>query len=417
MWKKKIFILGAVLLCVVLFGIEFSMLEKETDKFRNIEQVKEEFQNDIRELRWGRYSNLSASDFVGTIEAIEKLYQIQILKPGSEEYSTLLNSIYGDYVSEDYEDRTLRENFTIMVETIDAFFQDGWNTSDLVVDFWVDEAHLEISYDEFVAYELAKSYEDGRNVWIFGNAVSKGGYMIQTQDSLRNTWFSKGGFDGEIHPSTLKPKAVYYYLSGVRNDEDVLLHLADGDIWLSELEENVLEYLNADTFPLPKAQGISYAIGEARVIQNANYEGVCFKVRRVYGGVPFEYNYFLGYDSSNHDNCEIAYVESDTPDTLLLFGQTDGIVKCVSEVKEILTLQEALKILSDYLTKDVRYEVQGIELIYRDVQNSDEVSKNVQEVFVPKWKFLVQTIGTKYKYYYYVDAVTGEVSYRYGNDK
>ena len=49
--------------------------------------------------------------------------------------------------------------------------------------------------------------------------------------------------------------------------------------------------------------------------------------------------------------------------------------------------------------------------------SQQDVIGNVQEVFVPKWKFLVQTIGTKYKYYYYVDAVTGEVSYRYGNDK
>jgi len=415
--RKKIFILAAVLLCVVLFGIEISTMEKETDKLRNIEQVKAEFQNDIKALRWGKYSNLTASDFVGTIDAVEKLYHIQILKPGSEKYDALLDAINGEHISESYKERTLGENFAVMVEAINKFFPEGWDTSGLRVDFWVNDAHYEISYDEFVGYELAKSYVNGEGMWIFGNAISQGGYMIQTQESLLNTWFSKGGFDGGIHPSMIKPQAVYRYLSGVREGEDVLLHLADGEIWLSELEENVLQYLNTDAFPLPKAEGISYAIGEARVIENVDYEGVCFKVRRVYEGVPFEYSHLLSHDSSGHDNCEIAYIESDTPDTMLLFGKTDGIVERVCEVKEILTLEESLEILSQYLSQTAKHEVQGIELVYRDVRIPNEAAEEVQEAFVPKWKFLVQTKGTKYQYYYYVDVVTGEVTYRYGNDK
>ena len=116
--RKKIFILAAVLFCVVLFGIELSMMEKDTDKLRNIEQVKAEFQNDIKALRGGKYSNLTASDFVGTIDAVEKLYHIQILKPGSEKYDALLDAINGEHISENYKERTLGENFTVMVEAI-----------------------------------------------------------------------------------------------------------------------------------------------------------------------------------------------------------------------------------------------------------------------------------------------------------
>ncbi|MBQ8519626.1 MAG: hypothetical protein IJ455_08525 [Agathobacter sp.] len=419
MGKKKVFILVSVLLCVIMMTVELSMFEMDTDKLRNIEQVKSEFQGDIRALRWGKYSNLTANDLVATLDEVEKIYNIQILKAGSGRYDTLLGSdslMIGNTIYEkDYEDRDLGENFSIMNAVIDKFFGEEWDTSYLLVDFWVNDVHHEISYDKFVEYELEKTYEDGEYLWIFGNATASDGYMIQTQDSLLNTWFSKGGF-GSIHPSAMDAKEVYSYLSGVRVGEDVLLHLKDGDIWLSEMEERVLQYLNSDAFPLPKTEEISYGIGEVRVIDTGDYEGVSFRVRRIFEGVPFEYGGFTS-DPRNHDRGEIAYVESEAPDTLLSFGYVGGSVERVNEVKEILSLDGALKKLSEYLNASMRYEIQGIELVYRDVAISDEALEEVQQTLAPMWKFVVQTKGTKYRNYYYVDVVTGEVAYRDGNDR
>lgn len=415
--KKKVLILASVLLCVIMFTVELSLIEMNTDKFRNIDQIKREVQDEIKAVRLGKYSNLTATDFELDLNEVEQIYNIQILKAGSGQYSSLLepvlptvdNESYEELVLKSYKDRDLGENFKVMNEVIDKFFQGKWDTSYLVVDFFVDGGHHEVSYDEFVEYELDKTYENGEGVWIFGNAISKDGYMIQTQDSLLNTWFSKGGF-GDILPSMMKAKAVYSYLSGVRVGEDVLLHLKDGDIWLSEMEERVLQYLNTDAFPLPRTDGISYIIAEVRVIEIGAYEGICFRVRRIYGGIPFEYGEGVP-DLKNRDSGEISYVESESPDTMLSFGHVGGSVEQLYEIKRILSMEAVLESLSDYLNKAMMYEIQGIELIYRDTRISETASKDVQEVLEPKWKFIVQTKGTKYRNDYYVDVVTGEVSY------
>lgn len=43
---------------------------------------------------------------------------------------------------------------------------------------------------------------NGEKDFIFGNKISDGGYIVQTSESLMNTWFSRGGKWGIFnHPS------------------------------------------------------------------------------------------------------------------------------------------------------------------------------------------------------------------------
>ena len=121
-------------------------------------------------------------------------------------------------------------------------------------------------------------------MWLFGNNTSEGGYMVQIDDGLTNVWFSKYGLK-EIESNDYNKG--YLYLMGERQGEDFEVTLSDKSVKISELENKCLEYLNKD-FILPVPENISYEIGDAYTLKNGDKDAVCFLIRRVYKGIPFE---------------------------------------------------------------------------------------------------------------------------------
>lgn len=420
--KKKVFILSAVCLCVIMFAVELSLIESDTAGGKSLAQVKSTFEEDIQELKNGKYENLIATDFVASIEEVEKVYDLQILFPESYKELTFLENytlVLEDGLSleeqntlevlwnQSYKDREMQENLEVINQVIDTFFQTEVDKSYLEVDYWIEEENIEIEYNEFKS-SLAQGLTCTGNLFsVFGNDTSNGGYMIQINSSLNGTWFSRGEL-GDIMPSLNDCRAVYPYLSGKRQVEDAVLHLLDGDILLSEMEEKVMEYLNTDAFPLPQTEGIHYEIGEARVLENGENDGVCFMVRRVYEGVPFEYGLFG--NSYECDKSEISYARGEVPDTMRAFFGIDGEVIEIQAIKHMISAGEALEILSNYLgNNNGLYEIRGVELVYINCNVSSEEAMKISDILEPKWKFIVCSDGSGKEITYFIDVVTGEI--------
>ena len=418
--KKKVFILGSVLLCVMGFLVELFFVEREMEEQKNIAKVKSTFQDDIQALKDGKYDNLTASDFQVSIEGIENVYRLQILSI-EDDVGVLENF---DFVIED--DRSAKnvleylwkmneknDSTKEMIEdmnlTIDKFFQTKVDKTDLLAHYCIDEAYRKMEYNEF-ENSLEEVMSDFDYFSLFGNDIAEGGYMIQIGSTLNDAWFSRGEL-GDIMPSLNDCRSVYHYLSGKRQGEDVLVNLLDGKIWLSELEKNVMEYLNTDAFPLVQIKGIHYEIGAALVIENEKYEeydGVCFVVHRVYKGIPFAYRRWgRGYEC---DMSEISYARSNVPDTMRAFYGIDGEVVELQELLDILSLGEALEILSRCLgDKNGVYEIRGVELVYKSCSVPADNSAKLVDILEPKWRFVVCTKGSKKEMEYFVDVVTGEI--------
>ena len=250
-------------------------------------------------------------------------------------------------------------------------------------------------------------------MWLFGNNTSEGGYMVQIDDGLTNVWFSKYGLK-EIESNDYNKG--YLYLMGERQGEDFEVTLSDKSVKISELENKCLEYLNKD-FILPVPENISYEIGDAYTLKNGDKDAVCFLIRRVYKGIPFEcgsngasgeYN-----DKVGHDHGLIYYADSNSPDTLMGFGKTDIKVNEIEKIDKILDLNNAMKILSDRIGTNSTYNVKGAELIYREepAENNDSDSDCVK--LTPKWKIVTLNQNDDKYTLFYVDAVTCEVTERF----
>lgn len=422
--KKKLIILASVFLCVTLFLVELSLIQMDKGEQNHLAQVKQTYQEEIGELKAGKYANLIATDFESSIAEIENVYHLQILHPKGyinqsflEDFSFVIEE---DALQEEntleflwnpnYKNYKMRKDLELMNQVIDSFFQTEVDKNFLEADYWINDAYMETGYPEFVTL-LTQGFTSRKNVFsLFGNETAEDGYMIQISSMLNGAWFSKGEL-GDIMPSLHNCKESYRYLSGKRQEEDIVLHLLDGDVLLSEMEKRVRDYLNSDTFPLPRTDGIYYEIGTALVIENEKYEeydGVCFIVRRVYKGVPFAYGEWgTWYDC---DMSEISYARSDAPDTMRDFWGLNGDVVEMQEVEKILSVGEALEILSDYFgNKNGLYEIRGVELVYKNKPVSTEDSTRISDILEPKWRFVVSPEGSGKEIIYFVDVVTGEM--------
>lgn len=424
---KKILILVAVCLCVILFVMELSWLEKSMYQEGNLSHVKSVFHQEIQELKDGKYENLTASDFEASIDEVENLYRFQILHPeGYADVSFLEDCTFvienalsqgentlGHLWNPDYRMQMMQRKLDEMNEIIDRFFQTEVDKTYLEAHYWADEEYQRVKYNLFQD-QISKGLTTKNNLFVLsGNETKEDGFMIQMSSIINDVWFSRGEL-GDIMPSFNWRAKRYLYLSGERQGEDVVLHLLDGDILLSEMEKRVLEYLNTDAFPLPGTEGIYYEIGEALVLENGKYEGydgVCFIVRRAYGGVPFIcgpwelVHLYDGYDTS-----EISYARSDTPDTMRDFGGLNGTVEVQEKIPNILSVGEALECLSDYFGyENGTYEVRGVELVYKSSPVPEEDVLKISDILEPKWRIIVYPGGINGEISYYVDVETGEI--------
>ena len=403
--NKKIVIMLLLLLIVVgivVIIIANSGKKEETAETSGVLQVKETFKTDIDGLKDGKYDNLKYMDFVTSIDDVEGVYRIEI------------------EIDSSYEKRTFLENFKIMDDVVDKFFQEEFDKSYLVTDFHMEDGTVEdVYYNDIENVCDDERYNSPNIEFLFGNTISEGGYMVQTSESLNATWFSRGEM-GVISANEFKK--VYPYFSGKRQVEDVELNMKDGTIKLSELEEKALDYVNSQ-FPLPISDDISIGIGDVRIVDNkvhdklVNYDAVCFKMRRIYKGVPFEYgsSYANGIyiDDFDHDSGELFYVKGEYPDTMLSFGMLDGKVVEKEEITEIISAGDALQIISDRIGDNSVYDVYGVELVYRNCEIPEERKASIQDILEPRWKITTVNQNDDKYTMFYVDVVTGEVTQRF----
>lgn len=398
---KKKTILTAIGICCVLIIAGIVIIQDKEDVLNLItfSEMKESFATDIGSLKNGAYDNLIATDFEASIEEAESLYHLEILMDTS------------------YKNRTFLENFEIMNQAIDKFFLEDFDKSYIKAEIQMsNDENVYIDYNDVSKLCTDERYNNEYLDYLFGNNTSEGGYMVQTTEALLNTWFSRNAFGG-ILPSLNECKKAYVYLSGVRQDEETLVHLQDGEITLSSLETMVLDYLNTDKFPLPKSKGITYGIGEARVLDNGEYDGICFKVRRVYKGVPFEYGATssgdIYIDPLGHDTGEVCYAISTYPDTIVGFKRVNGTIVEKEEITEMISLSSALELLSEKIGENTVYEVRGIELVYRNCEIPEEQKAEIDDILEPKWKIITINQNDDKYTLFYVDVVTGEITERF----
>ncbi|MBQ8519624.1 MAG: hypothetical protein IJ455_08515 [Agathobacter sp.] len=371
------------------------------DKIVTLEQAKEQFASDIKELKDGTYENLIAKDFTASIEAAKGLYHFQILR--NQEFETTLENVDG------------------MIEAMEKFFGDSFDKSNLYHNAFPLDENGELQYDatgvELNYDEVMDLLREGKNnqYSLIGGFVLSGGFYAHIDPAFGNTWFSKRSL-GTSMPGDYENTKEYLYVTGIRQS-DTVVQLRDQEYQLSELEKKVLDYVNGDAFPLPHHEEISYQIGTTHIIATEEKEYINFVLRRVYKGVPFEYGSEFatdGYrDKLGHDYTRVNYIEGTQPDTIMGFMNLKGTVDIIEQVTQMIPAREALRLLSEQIGENSVYEVHGVELVYRECEVPEDKKMEISDILEPKWKIITINQNDDKYTLFYVDVVTGEITNRF----
>ena len=79
----------------------------------------------------------------------------------------------------------------------------------------------------------------------------------------------------------------------------------------------------------------------------------------------------------------------------------------------MLSLSDALDILSESIGDNSVYDVYGTELVYRNCEIPEERVNGLDDILVPKWKIITKNRNDDKYTIFYVDVVTGEITERF----
>lgn len=145
-------------------------------------------------------------------------------------------------------------------------------------------------------------------------------------------------------------------------------------------------------------------------------------VRDSINQIPFEYSRINGpigillnssdkkeYDR-NHALCFM--VRSDDMDFYACGGQTNNIEYIGEEITEIISLENAVNIASEYTSKSAMFNVLDIEFVYTSSYNDDNIDRtDTSRTASPTWLLKTYNPNDGRYYHIYVDAVDGRCWY------
>lgn len=410
MYKKHILKLGIIVSLIIIGIVTINYInsrkhdsEKKNVDTVNINKVRETIKSDILEIKKGKYSNLNIISLEYDMPAVEKIQQINMS------------------MNMKYKDNTHKENFEIVKNTINNFFKDKFDLSEVkvyVIDSNKNETQntYETTFEIFEKDVNSEMLDIDKYFTVFGDARENGGKgFVQIDSPLINTWFSKGEIEATVPMFAYNVKKVYNLTVSSESLEDVI-KLKNGNISVKDAIKFVENYLNTN-LPFEKNKAFSFEVAEVRVLDVDGQDALGFCVRKKYDGIPFDYGdgETQGeYNSEFYDDCgAVCMINTNEIDNMVGLGSATFLVeKKELQLDKIITIDKAFEKISENIGKNSVYNVYGAELVYQFKEEIDE-SESRKYIGELKWKITTRNTGDSKDTWFYVDVVDGSVTHRF----
>lgn len=344
---------------------------------QSVESVLSEYMDDFILCKEKIYENLELSECrirVPDFESCSELEVTDISTDTAEKDHTELFKKYCSYFLDFYNPDNIHD--TYKNETPDK------NTSEKQRTLIYEDA-----YDgEYMEWDFEKC---------FPKVISKGVIRgICEKDSELYEWY------------TDKTKQDRYFLDEENKDKLFSEYIGLSDAYNFVKEDYINRFgMYADNYEMYsfdiKDVSFKKIQGDETVLQRGEYV-YSLGFTLMYEGIPF--------DTVSDENSKMygisAYAtvpEFNEPDILegLYFPKTQ---KVGEEIKEICSLEKAIDILSEYMTKTSLFEVKTAEFVYSGEKNETGQSVTLR----PTWKFTLFNSVSDKSYIVYIDAVNAE---------
>ncbi len=375
-------------------------------KYEKAEKVSTNFSSDYEKCKIKDYVNLDFSNCSAKLPQFNSCNNLKVTvqcepKPmGDEMYQNFekyCEFFCGDYNSENALFSSSSESIIYNQNEDDGKY--AWYPK--VNDYIEQIQNGSIETDSFLYRDIVNSkYLWWNKTTHFPHWISKGeAYeLIKTDTTKISSWI----------PSDMDNKIVRYFNDGKNNEKSYAL--LDGDVPIGEAVnyfEN--EYLTSLPYTITEDYSINVSSIDVYNIKD-NLYGYVFNFSSAWNTIPFDSR----EETFSYEDTSLQYlisgealmINKDDIDTIVDFNFPD-IQEVGGAIEDICSLENAVDIMSDKLTQNVKFDLQTIEFVYRGDYSSDYSTAYLE----PSWKFIAYNQNDNLYYCIYVNAVSGECNY------
>lgn len=213
------------------------------------------------------------------------------------------------------------------------------------------------------------------------------------------------------NPTTEFDSVATYYPNGDNLDD--VYELDNGSISIGDAIE-FAEYYWAECIPYDTAEDVEKKVRQVEVYQlkNGNY-CICLEMTRKFKGLMFEYEPCFESQALLSwwvDSGRVIMVDTDDVDELIGSGNRFTVEETGNKSDEVVSLNSAMDIVSDRIGNNSRYEVQSIEMIYRQQMIAYETDY-AEFKGIPCWRIQCRNESNDMITVFYINMFDGSISY------
>lgn len=403
--KKQL--LTFLLIPLMLTGCNNSDKTDPQAKNEAVTNVLENAISDFEKCKEKGYENLELSECSVSVPKLDAIYNVNIEFDGSfkfenntselENYEKYCNFFFNRY---DISSALFSADEITDIETDDMYvyypkvenYTEEIKNGSLSINFFM---YRDIENSDYLSYHAGEKFPHQMNK---GEAFD----ITKSEFSKVSSWLPS---DME---STTK-KVASYANDGKHDDESYMLF--DGEVTIGEAVsffEN--EYLST----LPCEFDSNYSLSVSRIdvyeIKEGTY-GYVFKCSTAWNGIALNrgderVSYSPNATNQYEQISEALMIRKNDVESFMNIIFPD-IINEKNPIKNMVSLEKALDITSETMTKQVKFEVSQIELIYQGSYSEDYSSAHLE----PTWK--ISTFNPNDSCYYdvYINAVSSECTY------
>lgn len=235
--------------------------------------------------------------------------------------------------------------------------------------------------------------------------------------------FCKGNIlnytEDTIGLESIQIKTLFPIISKENKNSEEYIKLSDKEISINEAVSVYEDYINS--IPCKGNENFKMMVCNVDVLKlDSNTNGLFFNTTVSYNGIPFDYTesgvFRRGMDDYNFIIGEGFMLESSDIDYAYGIYRNLCVIDEIKQTK-ILSCENAVESLSNNLTNSVVFDLNKIELIYLEKNNTNSNHDIADEYSItPYWKFTLFNNSDKLTYTCYVNCLNDEFLYYLTNN-
>lgn len=395
------------------FKSYYNVINKNPEmEYLSLEEIRDEKDEVLEKLYNGYYENLSADQVIVSLSDGDYVTEMKeydgdvyhgITDPKEmyEEQMRVIHYFLGDDLDSEYlmDGNALRNNGE------DIF--NMYLRNDEVIDYIEDGTYSKVaSLGEFpqMFYTAWTKRDNSDRRYCMTSSifnyvpVIKGKYM-----ELADTF--------NENPKTEFDSVATYYPDGDNLDDKY--ELDNGSISIRDAIK-FAEYYWAECIPFDTAEDVEKKVRQVEVYQLKNGKYcICHEMTREFKGFMFEYEYPFENRAGLSwwfDNGITIMVDTDDIDELIGEGNGFEVEETGNKSYEAVSLKSAIGKVSDSVGNNSKYEVQSIEMIYRQQIVAYETDY-AEFKGIPCWRIQCKNQSNDMITMFYVNLIDGSISY------